>query len=182
MGNYNIQNFYNDLENKGVRTSHQYRINMGNERLNKHVLYFQTASLPGKTIVKQSVKFFGFDFNVPVNLTYDNTWTVKVLCDTKMEIHKEFERWMDTISSLAHNTGGLKGRVANTNAEIELLDEKLSDTPVKTYRMMGIYPTAIGKIQHDHNSNSIATFDVTLSYQYWYDKDEKDPLQANGRG
>jgi hypothetical protein len=173
---YTINNFYDTLTNHGVRTKHQFQVELTSRpEFEDLELYFQTADLPGRTIENAEVKFYGFNFNVPTNLKYDNTWTVTVICDTDLKIREKFETWMDEIASLARNTGGMKGRISKGFSRLHLLDSNLTDI-TKSYVMVGMYPEKLGKITNSHTDSGVATFDVTLKFQYWYDQDKGNPL------
>ena len=181
-----LRDFYSTITTNGLRTNHMFQLEFASgdadigaaaiKRLNQgnFIVYAQSAAVPGRTIVNEAVSFYGFPFQVPVNTTYTQTWDCNVRCDTNLEMRDIFEGWMDTVSSLAKSTGGSKGLVpVNTYALVHLLspdffNQNGAANVVRSYKMVGIYPSNLGNIEQDHNSNAISTFSTTFTFQYWY--------------
>lgn len=170
-----LRDFYNTITRQGLRTQHQFQISIGRDELSDMIVYASSAALPGRKIEAQGAKFYGFEFQVPVNTTYTQEWKLSFRCDTGMKIRKIFEDWMNEISDLDLNTGGSKGIVPDTDATFMLLDETLTNS-IRTYKMVGMYPMDLSDITHSHDNSELSTFDVTMKFQYWYPEDQKDPL------
>lgn len=175
---YHLENFYDVLTRRGVRTQHQFQLELdgSKDRFGDLELYCQSANLPGRQQVDQPISYHGFNFNVPSNLTYDTTLNLTFFLDTNLEILDAFNDWADDIANLAEDTGGMKGRVPTDNIRLMLLDNTLKDE-VKTYVLVGAYPSNIGQVTLNQGSNSIQTIDITMKFQYWYDEENKDPFK-----
>lgn len=174
-----LKDFYTTAVEQGLRTNHQFQIEFGGiptsdaKIMDDMVIYAMSAQLPGRTIEAQPTPFYGFNFQVPVNTTYEQTWTLEVRCDEQMRIRTVFENWFDSISALKNSTGGSKGKIpTNTYAVVHMLSSKFfnesNPSISRTYRLEGVFPSNIGAMTLNHGDNSIATFSMTLMFQYWY--------------
>ena len=180
-----LKDFYSAITTKGLRTNHMFQLEFAGgdplsqpyiDQLNteNYIVYAQSAAVPGRQIVNEAVSFYGFPFQVPVNTTYVQTWDCNVRCDKDVQMRDIFEGWMNSISDLSKSTGGSKGIVpVGTYALLHLLSPEFFNAAgvaniVRTYKMMGIYPSNLGNIEQDHNSNAITTFSTTFTFQYWY--------------
>lgn len=181
-----LKQFYDTIKTNGLRTNHQFQIQFGGSDvptdLNTYVVYAMSASVPGKTIVTQDTPFYGFPFKVPVNVTYDQTWTMTFRCDTQLKIRAAIEDWSNKYADLAKSTGGSKGKIpTNSYALVHLLDPSFfndsgSASVSRTYKLVGVFPSTLGNMAQNHGDNGLTTFDVTLAFQYWY------PVDADGNG
>lgn len=177
---HQIKDFYNAIvKDKGLRTLHQFQVQIGNlagvADFSQYEIFAASANLPGRKLTPENVPFYGFNFNVPTATDYDHEWTLTMRCDREMKVRGLFESWMDVICALKNNTGGGKAQIPNTNVKMHMLNSDMTSID-KTYVMVGVYPTTIGPIAFSHDSTAIATFDLTIMLQYWYDDKETDPL------
>ena len=169
-----LNDFYNTVKDKGLKTNHQFQIQC--DKFQSYVAYAQSASVPGRAIHVEEVPFYGFPLNVPTNTTYTKEWNLTIRCDREMVIRSLFENWMNEISDLRNNTGGSKAQIPSEKARVHLLDETMTDVD-KTYVLEGMFPSTLGDISVSHSDNGIMTFDVTLTFQYWYDEPDGDPMK-----
>jgi hypothetical protein len=66
--------------------------------------------------------------------------------------------------------GQTNGRVNPRDYQVDLLVHQLdrNGATVKTYKFVDAYPTSIGQIALDYESNNqIELFDVEFTYNYW---------------
>ena len=109
-------------------------------------------------------------------MAYTQEWPITVRCDQNINLRQVFLDWENNAASLYNNAGGLLGTFASTvDAKMILLGED-NQKVMKKYILRGVFPTNTGNIQFDQGNNGIATFNVTLTFQYWYDEDSGDPL------
>jgi len=196
MANYiahGLKSFYNKIRTDGVRVQHQFALQFGGDTTSTHNNYIQEiqtyapvyaegANLPGRDIITQDANYFGFPFKIPVNTRYKQTWDCTVKSDVGMKVRAAFEKWMNIYADLAKNTGGSKGIVPkNDYVLIHLLDTNFFNNSgsntlglvegfksARTYRLEGVFPSAIGDMAQSHGSNNIATFSMTFTFQYWF--------------
>jgi len=171
-----LQSFYNAINTYGgFLTQHQFQLYIPNLN-NGQVVYVQSAELPGKAITTGETHLMGFPIKVATGITYTQEWPITVRCDQGMSIRTSFENWSNQIASLAANAGGALGTLAsNVDAQMYLLGED-NQTIEATYILKGVYPTNIGATTFEQGSNGIATFNVTLTFQYWYNQADGDPI------
>lgn len=192
MSILSLRDFYNTVKDNGLRTNHEFQIEFGGlpvraADMDKFVVYAQSAGLPGRTIEAQPTPYYGFNFQVPTNTTYEQTWELVVRLDKNVEIRTIFEEWFDYIASLKNSTGGKKGLIpSGSYALVHLLSPEFfnnnSAAISKSYRLEGVFPSSLGALTLDHSDNSISTFTMTLMFQYWYQSDRNgtnsnDPMR-----
>lgn len=172
-----LQEFYSNLKNKGLRTDHQFSVELPTTPLTLQdvPIYAASTNLPGRQITNEGAFFYGFPFQIITNTTYTQEWSLTIRSDVKMTIRDAFEEWSNQSSDIAKNTGGQKGIITNAECKVHLLDNDMQ-TVVKTYTLVGAFCSNIGEMTLDHNSSSISTFPVTIAFQYWY-SGTVDPLK-----
>lgn len=125
----------------------------------------KAAQLPASTIDNTQVFYRGR----PVNFAGERTfqpWTITVYNDTTFTIRNAMERWSNGVL----NHGQTNGRVNPRDYQVDLLVHQLdrNGATVKTYKFVDAYPTAIGQIQLDYETNNqLETFEVEFTYNYW---------------
>ena len=153
--------------------------------------FAQSTSLPSKALTEVELSYQGFGFSFPNTLTFDRNFTMNVLCDTKFDLRDMFETWMKIHASLANGGGGDKTIPTDTNINLYLLssylDYQMPYEPgfvgpipgpdqvsnwLKHYKMFSCWPKSVGQISLGHSNTAIASFDVQLVYQYYYDVEE----------
>ena len=173
-----LRDYYSTVKSAGLRVEHEFAIEIGApsfalaQGFNDYIVYALSANLPGREIETQPTPYFGFDFQVPVNTKYTQTWDLTIRLDKDMVVRNLFEVWFDRISNLAYSTGGSKGIIpSDSYAMVHMLSPDFFNTGTgsvsRSYRLEGVFPSRLGDVRLDHGGNGIATFDVTLTFQYW---------------
>ena len=176
-----LQQFYSTIKDKGLRTVNQFSIEFPSNAgfTSDMAIFAQSANLPGRQILAEAAPYFGFPFKIITNLTYTQDWTLTVRCDTELKIRSAFEAWADTFASLRNNTGGKKGQApGGSDCLVHLLKNDMVSV-VKTYKLFGAFCQDLGAMDFDHAGTAIATFPVTIGFQYWNGADAgevADPL------
>ena len=125
----------------------------------------KAASLPASTIENTQILYRGRQVNFAGERTFA-PWTVTIYNDTTFTIRNALERWSDGIM----NNTQTNGRVNPRDYQVDLLVHQLdrNGATVKTYKFVDAYPTEIGPIGVDYETNNaIETFEVTFTYNYW---------------
>ena len=141
-----------------------------NADMNNFKFLCKATTLPGDTIDVATVTYMGRGINIPSNRAAVQ-WTTTVYNDEGMEIRNHVENWMEQLNSHKSNvrasamtqiqsyTGTLKvktfGKASGTNRFL------------KTYEFMDAWPSAVGEITVDWETNDIQTYDVTWEFSYW---------------
>lgn len=125
----------------------------------------KAAQLPGSMIDNMQIMYRGR----PVNFAGERTfqpWVISVYNDTTFSIRNAMERWSEGVL----NNAQTNGRVNPRDYQVDLLVHQMdrNGATVKTYKFVDAYPTEIGQIQLDYETNNqIEMFDVTFTYNYW---------------
>lgn len=125
----------------------------------------KTAALPQSSTATVPVSFRGRELKIAGDRTFDD-WTVNIINDTDFQIRDSFERWMNGINAHAANTGLTNPVDYQADLLVDQLDR--DESVIKRYVFRGAFPIVVGEISLDYdNTNTIETFEVTFSYQYW---------------
>lgn len=130
----------------------------------------KSASLPGSTIGMIEVPFRGRTLKVSGDRTFDD-YSVTVVNDQNFAVRNAMERWHDSISGNVSNVSerGLNSASFDTyTANIEVQQLGREGEVLKTYRMIGAWPTAVDPIDVSYESgDTVEEFGVTFAYQWW---------------
>jgi hypothetical protein len=125
----------------------------------------KAAQLPASTIDNVQTFYRGR----PVNFAGERSfqpWTISVYNDTTFSIRNAMEKWSDGVLNMA----ATNGRVNPRDYQVDLLVHQMdrNGATVKSYKFSDAYPTEIGAIALDYETNNqIEMFDVTFTYNYW---------------
>jgi hypothetical protein len=125
----------------------------------------KAAQLPASTIENTQILYRGRQVNFAGERSFA-PWTVSIYNDTTFTIRNALERWSDGVM----NNAQTNGRVNPRDYQVDLLVHQLdrNGATVKTYKFVDAYPTAIGPIALDYDTNNaIEIFDVEFTYNYW---------------
>lgn len=134
----------------------------------KFTLMGRSSQLPGSSTGFATLNYFGREVKVSGNKIFSE-WTVTLYNDNDFKVRNAFERWMNGVNS---NFGNLRTPTfASTSSYMrDALVTQMDQTGnrVKTYSMVGAFPTDISPIDLDWGSNdAVEEFTVTFQYQYW---------------
>lgn len=125
----------------------------------------KSAVLPASTVDDITALYRGR----PVHFAGERTfapWTISVYNDTNFLIRNVMERWQNAILNYTATNGVLRPSDYQVDMSVYQLDR--NDRVIKTYRFFDAYPTNIGQIQLDFESNNqIELFDVEFTYNYF---------------
>lgn len=130
----------------------------------------KSASLPGSTIGMIEVPFRGRMLKVSGDRTYED-FTCTIVNDQNFAVRNAVERWHDSISGNVSNVSerGLNSASFDTyTANIEVQQLGREGEVLKTYRMIGAWPTTVDPIDVSYESaDTVEEFGVTFAYQWW---------------
>ena len=125
----------------------------------------KSSLLPASTIAEITIPFRGRQIKVAGDRTFAD-WSVTVINDNDFGIRDSFERWMNVVNGHISNVGTLSMADYQVDATIEQLDR--TGAVVKTYKMIGVFPTEMGDIQVSYDSNDqIEEFTVNFAVNNW---------------
>ena len=125
----------------------------------------RSATLPASTIEDITAAYRGR----PVHMAGERTfqpWTISVYNDTNFLIRNVMERWQNGILNYTTTNGIMRPTDYQVDMSVYQLDR--NDNIIKTYRFYDAYPTNIGQIQLDFETNNqIETFEVEFTFNYF---------------
>lgn len=125
----------------------------------------RTATLPQSNVEDITAGYRGR----PVHFAGERTfqpWTISVYNDTNFLIRNAIEKWQNGILNYTTTNGITRPGDYQVDMAVYQLDR--NDRIIKTYRFYDAYPTNIGQIQLDFETNNqIETFDVEFTYNYF---------------
>lgn len=130
----------------------------------------KAASLPGSSIGMVEVPFRGRTLKVSGDRTFED-YSVTIVNDNNFAVRNAVERWHDAISGNVSNVSerGLDSASFDSytaNIDVEQLGR--DGNVIKSYKMIGAWPTTIDAIDVSYESaDSIEEFGVTFAYQWW---------------
>lgn len=132
----------------------------------------KSASLPGSQVSDIPVYYRGRPVHVAGERDFQ-PWGISVYNDTDFTIRDAFESWSHLMVNYNATDGQSTPLAYQVDATVYQLDR--NGAILKSYTFHDCWPTDIGQIQLDYESNNaIETFDVTLQYNYF------EPLRVTG--
>ena len=186
-----LKKFYTSIMKKDpLLYGHQFHITFSGDDIpsyvqkgsdEKSITYFcKSGSIPSPSIQETTVNFLSQDFVVPRQVTFQENWKVKILIDQNMTHYQSLYSWQNEFASLARSGGGLK-IIPNAQAHVTLLDASLQ-YEISRFTLEGIFPSQIPDISLKYeNQSTPIEFECTFTYQYMYDEDNGNPLDAAHR-
>lgn len=183
-----VQKFYDKAINTGFARDFQFRVQqlmgMSLEGDNSHLLYLNSASLPGRTVSVVNVPYLGLDFRVPGVAQYSNSsgWRVQFKCDESLQL----VNYLTELNAAAYNDKTSMGsNLPNRDLinQVKLVSINGRGKAVRTVILYGAWLTSLGDITYSlTGTGSVVTVDATIAYQYWrienpYSADLSRPAQ-----
>lgn len=131
----------------------------------------RASGLPAWNLTPVEVFHFGRPIKLPANRTFED-WTVTVINDEDFKIRNALEEWSNAINSLegnVRNAPGSEASLIKSTAEVSQFSQ--TGEVIRTYKFVGIFPTAIAGIDLDWSSENVEEFQVTFAYDYFYVSD-----------
>ena len=129
----------------------------------------KATTLPGDTIDVATVTYMGRGINIPSNRAAVQ-WTTTVYNDEAMKTRNNIESWMEKLNSHSTNvraTGMQRILDYTGSLTVEQLSKTGGTVATKMYTFVNAWPSAIGEITVDWETNDIQTYDVTWEFSYW---------------
>jgi len=126
----------------------------------------KAASLPASNIDQIVVPYFGREIKLAGDRTFED-YTVTVINDEDFAIRNALEQWLNAINSHAGNRG-IAISPAEYQVDAEVIQFSRSGEEIKTYKMVGLFPTNVSAIDTSWDTNNtIEEFTVTFAYSWW---------------
>ena len=128
----------------------------------------KATTLPGDTIDVATVTYMGRGINIPSNRAAVQ-WTTTVYNDEGMEIRNNVENWMEQLNSHKSNVrASAMTQIQSYTGTLKVKQfAKAGGVSTKSYEFVDAWPSAVGEITVDWETNDIQTYDVTWEFSYW---------------
>ncbi|AUR85739.1 tail tube protein [Vibrio phage 1.081.O._10N.286.52.C2] len=125
----------------------------------------RASSMPPGNVEKVEVSYQNRKYNIAGDRTFDD-WNVTVYNDELHGIRKAILEWQARAVGLGKEVSGGAPEEYKRTGTITQLDR--NGDPTATVSVFGIFPTVVGEIALDWDSNNeIETFETTFSLDYF---------------
>lgn len=126
------------------------------------------ASLPSQNMGLIQVPYFGRTIKLAGDRTFEG-WTVTIYNDEDFLIRNALEHWCGEINSMQGNLRGFGTSASSAYKTTALVTQfSKTGTPLRTYRMDGIYPQNVSAIDVDWGrTDDIEKFQVGFQYDWF---------------
>ena len=128
----------------------------------------KATTLSGDTIDVATVTYMGRGINIPSNRAAVQ-WTTTVYNDEGMGIRNNIESWMEKLNSHKSNVrDSAMSQIQSYTGTLKVKTfEKAGTVIPKSYEFIDAWPSAVGEITVDWETNDIQTYDITWEFSYW---------------
>jgi hypothetical protein len=124
------------------------------------------AELPSVEQNPLTIKYFGRDVKFAGNKTFPD-WTVQFYNDEDFLLRNSLELWSNEINSFQGNVRRSGANSLSYKSDAVVTQFNKGGFPIKTYKLIGIFPVSIGPIALAWDNEAIEEYSVTFSIDYW---------------
>ena len=165
----NLSAFTQALQGGGARAN-QFMVTMGGAGAagmssNFHFLC-RSATIPAMTIGEVAVPYRGRTIYLAGDRVYD-AWTITVMNDRNYTVRSFLESWMDDMGDIGGTTKAntISSASYYATATVQQLDR--NNSPIRTYKLEGVWPTTLDAIDLAFDSNdAIEEFGATFRFNW----------------
>jgi hypothetical protein len=168
--------FCNKLRDVGVKLTHHYQLSFSGlpdggveKALEDITMYAKSATIPGITQNDADVTYAGIPFSIPTNFEMTQEMSFEVIADRENIIHDNLVFWFTEFANPDINGGSMGGgnkRVPTAECFLDLFDDTYQNV-TDTFRLAGVMPTKVGNVTVSNVDPNVATFPVTIQFQYF---------------
>ena len=128
----------------------------------------KTTSFPQSTITANEIAYMGRTINIPGNRE-SQQWTTELYNDEDHKIRGELLKWMNNINQHSENTrkAGWISLESYTGTLYVEQHTKEAKRPTNTAHFYNAWPSEIGEISLDWETNELQTYEVTWEFSHW---------------
>jgi len=177
---YGIDSFKGNFAGGARGTLFEVHLNMpadlitGEEKGERLTFHCKAGSLPASSVAEIVVPFRGRDLKISGKRTFEN-WSMTVINDQDMQLRAAFEKWSHAMTehgvfianeAIQSTEQGRPG-FASYMCDFEVCQLDQRHEHIRTYTIVGAWPTSIAAITLGSGEEGIEEFEVSLAYQYW---------------
>lgn len=142
----------------------------------------RAAELPEMTLSNIEVPYFGRKIKVAGDRSFAD-WTVTVMNDEDFIVRSMFEAWSNAINRIISNVRDLNLSAEQYKTDVSVIQYGKDGTLLRGYTLVGAFPTTISAISLDWDTqNTVETFTVNFSYDYWIPTPEIEASNPKSAG
>jgi len=155
-------------------------IGIDNVSVDKFRFVCRATELPASAVASIEIPYFGRKIKVAGERAFAD-WSVTVMNDEDFAVRSMFEAWSNALNRLVSNVRDPNITAENYKADLEIIQYGKDGTVLRSYQIVGAFPTEIGNIGLDWDSaNAVESFAVNFSYDYWIPITEQSDKKAGG--
>ena len=155
-------------------------IGIDNVSVDKFRFVCRAAELPASAVSAIEIPYFGRKIKVAGERAFAD-WSVTVMNDEDFAVRSMFEAWSNALNRMVSNVRDPNINAENYKADLEIIQYGKDGTELRSYQIVGAFPTEIGNIGLDwDSSNAVESFSVNFSYDYWIPITEQSDKKAGG--
>jgi len=140
----------------------------------------RAAELPASAVSSIEIPYFGRKIKVAGERAFAD-WSVTVMNDEDFAVRSLFETWSNALNRMVSNVRDPNINAENYKADLEIIQYGKDGNVIRSYQLVGAFPTEIGNIGLDWDSaNAVESFSVNFSYDYWIPITEQSDKKAGG--
>jgi hypothetical protein len=140
----------------------------------------RATELPASAVSAIEIPYFGRKIKVAGERAFAD-WSVTVMNDEDFAVRSMFETWSNALNRLVSNVRDPNINAENYKADFEIVQYGKDGGVIRSYQLVGAFPTEIGNIGLDWDSaNAVESFSVNFSYDYWIPITEQSDKKAGG--
>lgn len=135
------------------------------------------SSIPASTVGSVPVPYFGRTIKLAGDREFAD-WSVTILNDEDYVVRRALEAWSNALNTMESNLRRIPSLEYKKDGIVRAYSK--NGGLISSYKFVGIFPTNVDAMDLSWDStNSIQSFGVTFSYDYWVPTGE-DVSGANG--
>ena len=128
----------------------------------------KTASFPASEVTANEVSYMGRSINIPGNRE-SQQWTNEVYNDEDHELRGFLLEWMDYLNGHESNKREPEfSTLLQYTGELKVFQHaKTADDTTNTVTFKNAWPSSVGEITLDWETNEIQTYEITWEFSNW---------------
>lgn len=126
----------------------------------------KAAPMPAAQVENIPVSYQNRKYNIGGDRTFE-AWTISIYNDEDHGTRQKILDWQAMVHGQGNVISGSKPADYKKTAQIRQISRN-GESVTKEYQLFGGYPTVVGEIQMDWDTNNeVEVFEVTIVYDYW---------------
>jgi hypothetical protein len=132
----------------------------------EHEFLAKTTQLPGRTIGNIELNWQGMKYNIAGDPTFEDI-TFTFINNYEWDLRQFFENWVEKMAQMETNERSQPNAYKSNTITMQQLGRTQADI-LKTYKLVGAYPTSVAAIDLSQDSMDTAEeISVTMKYDYF---------------